>query len=44
MNAERREKIKVPVLGFAAVLVGIGAFLIVLYLVTIAIRLIFALG
>jgi uncharacterized membrane protein len=41
---EVKERIKVPVLGFSAVLASIGAFLLVLYIITIAIRFFFALG
>ncbi len=39
-----KERIRVPFLGFAAVLMSIAAFLLGLYIVTVAIRLIFALG
>ncbi len=41
---EIKERIRVPLLGFAAVLMSIAAFLLALYVVTVGIRFIFALG
>ncbi len=41
---EVKERIRVPFLGFAAVLMSIAAFLLGLYIVTVAIRFVFALG
>ena len=44
MKSEDKERMKVPVLGFAAVLVSIVAFIFLLYIITVAIRLLFAIG
>lgn len=41
---ELKERIRVPLLGFSAVLASIVAFLLVLYVITIVIRFLFALG
>lgn len=41
---ELKERIRVPLLGFSAVLMSIVAFLVGLYAITIAIRFFFALG
>lgn len=44
MDKDTFEKMLTPVLGFAAVLASMAAFLLCLYLITIAIRAVFALG
>lgn len=44
LRVEKKENLLVPVLGFCAVLVSLWAFLIVLYLITIAIRFLFVFG
>lgn len=44
MDQEKKERFRVPILGFAAVIMSIAAFIVVLYLITIAIRFLFALG
>lgn len=41
---QRRERMLVPVLGAAAILVSLVAFLLLLYLITIVIRLLFVAG
>lgn len=41
---EVKQRVKVQVLGFSAVLVSIAAFLMGLYIITVAIRFFFALG
>lgn len=44
MDKETKERMRVPLLGFAAVLVSIVAFVCLLYFITIVIRILFALG
>lgn len=44
MEQEQKDQQKVTLLGFGAVLVSIVAFLLLLCLITIAIRFVFALG
>lgn len=44
VRIEKKERFLVPVLGFCAVLVSMVSFLIVLYLITIAIRFLFVFG
>lgn len=44
MDREKKERLRVPVLGFAAVIMSILAFIVVLYLITVVIRFLFALG
>lgn len=44
MDREKKERLRVPVLGFAAVIMSLAAFIVVLYLITIVIRFLFALG
>lgn len=44
IKVEKKERLLVPVLGFSAVLVSLLAFLVVLYLITIAIRFLFVFG
>lgn len=41
---ELKERIRVPLLGFSAVLMSIVAFLLFLYAITVVIRFFFALG
>lgn len=41
---ELKERIRVPLLGFSAVLISIVAFLLLLYAITVVIRFFFALG
>ena len=41
---ELKERIRVPLLGFSAVLMSIVAFLLLLYAITVVIRFVFALG
>ncbi|MEF2560776.1 MAG: hypothetical protein U0M96_06810 [Eggerthellaceae bacterium] len=41
---ETKQRVLVPLLGFAAVLMGMAAFLLVLYLITIVIRFLFVFG
>lgn len=41
---ELKERIRVPLLGFSAVLMSIVAFLLLLYGITVVIRFLFALG
>lgn len=44
MDRGKKERLRVPVLGFAAVIMSILAFIVVLYLITVVIRFLFALG
>lgn len=44
VRIEKKERFLVPVLGFCAVLTSMVSFLIVLYLITIAIRFLFVFG
>lgn len=44
MEQEQKDQQKVTLLGFGAVLISIVAFLLLLCLITIAIRFVFALG
>ena len=41
---ELKERIRVPLLGFSAVLMSIVAFLLLLYGITVVVRFLFALG
>lgn len=41
MNKERKENLRTPFWGFAAVLMSIGAFILLLYFITIIVRLLF---
>lgn len=41
---ELKERVRVPLLGFSAVLISIVAFLLLLYAITVVIRFFFALG
>ena len=44
VRSEKKERFLVPILGFCAVLASMVAFLILLYIITIVIRLLFVLG
>lgn len=41
MNKEWKENLRTPFWGFAAVLMSIGAFILLLYFITIIVRLLF---
>lgn len=44
VRSEKKERFLVPILGFCAVLASMVAFLILLYIITIVIRLLFVFG